>query len=125
MNKKIFEAGEMYLETLYVLKQELEEVRSVDIVNYTGKAKSSVSQALNTLKDDGFITIDDNGFLNFTEKGEKLAYKIYDRHITLTEVFISLGVSKEQAEEDACKFEHDISEETFQAIKKHLEKNKK
>ena len=66
MNKKIFEAGEMYLETLYVLKLESEEVRSVDIVNYTGKAKSSVSQALNTLKDDGFIIIDENGYLDFT-----------------------------------------------------------
>lgn len=124
MNKTIFEAGEMYLETLYVLKQELEEVRSVDIVNYTGKAKSSVSQALNTLKDDGFIIIDNNGYLDFTEKGKKIAFKIYDRHTTLTKVFVSLGVSEEQAEEDACKFEHDISEETFQAIKKHLEKHK-
>jgi DtxR family Mn-dependent transcriptional regulator len=124
MSKRIFEAGEMYLEALYILKQEQEDVRSVDIVNYTGKAKSSVSQALNTLKDDGFITIDDNGFLNFTPKREKHAFKIYDRHLTLTKFFISLGVSEEQAEIDACKFEHDISEETFKAIKKHLEKHK-
>lgn len=122
MSKKIYESGEMYLETILRLKETQETVRFVDIVKETKKAKSTVSQALTELKTKSFLKEGPNGELLLTKKGRKVAEDIYEKHCILTEFFIKLGVDPRIAEEDSCKFEHDINEETFQAIKKALEK---
>lgn len=115
---KIQESGEMYLEAILVLKKSgTPQVRAIDVANHTGYSKPSVSRALGILKKGGYITVDDDGFISFTEKGEAHACSIFERHKVLTEVFKSLGVSAGTAEEDACKIEHVISDETFNAIK--------
>lgn len=114
---KIYESGENYLETILILKKTKGNVRSVDIVEALGYSKSSVSRAVNILKDKGLITIDDNGIIDFTEKGLKHTQEIFERHNILTEFFINLGVAKEIAEEDACRIEHVISNESLEAIK--------
>ncbi len=115
---KIQESGEMYLEAILVLKQNgTPQVRAIDVVNHTGYSKPSVSRAMGILKNDGFITVDEDGFISFTEMGEEHAKTIYERHNVLTKVFEALGVSAETAEDDACKIEHVISDETFNAIK--------
>lgn len=117
----IQESGEMYLESIYVLSKTKEKVRSIDVVEYMGYSKPSVSRAVNHLKGDGYITIDSDGHLTLTDLGRNVASKIYERHTILTDLLMRLGVSKETAAEDACKIEHDISDETFEAIKRHAE----
>lgn len=114
---KIHESGEMYLESILVLKKQNPQVRAIDIVNHTGYSKPSVSRALRILKKDGYITVDDSGFISFTEKGEHHASVIMERHTVLTKLFVQLGVDEKIASEDACKIEHVISNETFQIIK--------
>ena len=120
MNVAIQESGEMYLETILILSRK-GPVRSIDVSEYMGYSKPSVSRAVSLLKSGGYLTMEDNGFLHLTEAGQELAEKIYDRHTTLTAALLSLGVDRESATEDACRIEHVISDASFQAIKKHRE----
>lgn len=117
----IYESGEMYLETIFRLKKKQEQVRSVDIVNDLNYAKSSVSRGINILKDGGFITVDNDGVIEFTPTGVEKAEQIYERHVTITKFLINeLGLDKEIAEADACRIEHVISVQTFNAIKEKI-----
>ncbi len=120
MNVAIQESGEMYLETILILSRK-GPVRSIDVSEYMGYSKPSVSRAVSLLKSGGYLTMEDNGFLHLTEAGQELAEKIYDRHTTLTEALLSLGVDRESAAEDACRIEHVISDASFHAIKAHME----
>ena len=113
------ESGEMYLETLYILSQKSSAVRQLDIAEYMDYSKPSVNRAIGLLKNGGYIESDVEGFLHLTDAGKEVAEKTYERHTLLTEYFVKLGVNKDVAAEDACKIEHDISDETFEAIKKH------
>lgn len=116
------ESGEMYLETIYVLSQQQSTVRSLDIAEYRGYSKPSVSRAVGLLKNGGYILVDKDGFITLTEEGSRVAKMIYERHILLTSVLVDLGVDEETATEDACKIEHVISEKSFDAIKKAMKK---
>ncbi|MBQ3588811.1 MAG: metal-dependent transcriptional regulator [Oscillospiraceae bacterium] len=116
----IHESGEMYLEAILVLKREMPQVRAIDIVNHTGYSKPSVSRALGILKKNDYVVVDEDGYISFTEKGEKHANTIFERHNVLTALLKKIGVSDETSEEDACKMEHVISNETFDAIKNFL-----
>ncbi len=124
MNVAMQESGEMYLETILILSRK-GPVRSIDVSEYMGYSKPSVSRAVSLLKSGGYLTMEDNGFLHLTEAGKELAEKIYDRHTTLTEALLSLGVNRESAAEDACRIEHVISDESFRAIKAHMANWKK
>ena len=115
------ESGEMYLETIYILLRRRPSVRSVDIGEYMGFSKPSVSRAVGLLKSGGYLTADKDGYLSLTEEGLEIAGKIYERHTIITSFLCSLGVDSETASHDACKMEHDISENTFLAIKRHME----
>ena len=121
----LYESGQMYLETIYVLSKEKSFVRSIDVGEHMGYSKPSVSRAVSTLKSDGYITVDENGGLKLTEKGLEVAEAMYERHTILTRILMELGVDEETAAEDACRMEHVISDATFAAIKAHLEKYKK
>ena len=116
----IQESGEMYLETILVLSKKDAPVRSLDVANEMGFSKPSVSRAMGILKTDGYIEMDEKSHITLTDKGLKVAKRIYERHILLTELLTSIGVDKKTAEEDACRVEHVISDKTFKAIKKHL-----
>ena len=116
----IKESGEMYLEAIYVLSQKSDEVRAIDVGDYLGYSKPSVSRALGLLTDDGYISRNEDSFISLTEAGKEHAKSIYERHTLLTEVFTKLGVDKETATEDACRIEHYISDTTFNAIKEHM-----
>lgn len=113
------ESGEMYLETILILSKEISAVRSIDVSEYMHFSKPSVSRAINILKNGGYVTSDPDGYLFLTDTGRSIAEKIYERHTLLTEFLIRLGVDKDTASEDACKIEHDISDTSFEAIKKH------
>ena len=115
---KLQESGEMYLETILLLKKKKANVRATDIVAELGYSKSSVSRAVNLLKDKGLITIGEDTVLEFTEAGNKIAKETYDRHIILADFLMGLGVERSIAEEDACRIEHVISKESFEALKK-------
>ncbi len=112
------ESGEMYLEAILMLTREKGAVRSLDVAEYMGFSKPSVSRAVGLLKNGGFITVDKDGHLLLTEEGQEIAEKICDRHNLLTSFLIRLGVSEEVAANDACKIEHAISDESFEALKK-------
>ena len=114
------ESGEMYLETILILSRNSSEVRSIDVADYMNVSKPSVSRAVGILKNAGYIVTGKDNSLVLTDMGLEAAERIYDRHITIAEMLRSLGVSEENAVNDACKMEHDISEETFLAFKKHL-----
>lgn len=116
------ESGEMYLETIYVLSQTSSAVRSIDVAEYMGFSKPSVSRAIGLLKSEGLVKIDKDGYLKLTEAGTILSKRIYERHTVLSKLFLQLGVEEKIASEDACRIEHYISDETFSAIKKHMEK---
>lgn len=116
----LYESGEMYLETILVLTKAGKDVRAIDVCEYMGYSKPSVSRALGILKKSGHVTVDKNGHLALTDEGRAVAEKIYERHKILTEVLIAIGVSPETASDDACKIEHHISDESFDAIKKKL-----
>ena len=120
----IYESAEDYLERILILQEKGNGVRSIDIAHDMGFSKPSISVAMKKLKEAGLIKIDDNGFITLTKEGHVIADKVYERHCVLTKVLTSIGVSEEQAEKDACKVEHVISEETFEAIKEHIEKHK-
>ena len=117
---RIQESGEMYLETIYVLQRKSGHVRSVDISEYMGYSKPSVSRAVGLLKKGGYILMDKDGTINLTEQGETVAQKIFERHTVLTQLLVNLGVDPQVASEDACKLEHAISDESFSAIKQFL-----
>ena len=119
---RIQESGEMYLEAIYMLSRKGSAPRSVDVGEYMGYSKPSVSRAMGLLKTAGYIEIDKEGLITLTESGEDLAYKIYERHTILAEFLKNLGVSDEVASEDACKIEHVLSDESFSAIKEHINK---
>lgn len=118
------ESGEMYLETIYILSKSNDAVRSLDIAEYMGFSKPSVSRAVGVLKNGKYILVDKNGYIVLTATGLEIAEKIYERHTLLTEYLVKLGVSEKTATEDACKIEHDISDESFEAIKRHINKSK-
>ena len=120
----IYESAEDYLERILILQERNKEVRSIDIAHDMGFSKPSISVAMKKLKEAGLINIDKNGFITLTKEGHIIADKVYERHCVLTKVLTSIGVSEEQAEKDACKVEHVISEETFDAIKEHIKKHK-
>ena len=113
------ESGEMYLETIYILNKK-GPVRSIDVCEYMGFSKPSVSRAVGLLKNGGYICVDKNGFLTLTDIGLEIAEKIYNRHTLLENFLVSLGVGRDTAESDACKIEHHISDESFDAIKRHI-----
>lgn len=113
------ESGEMYLETILVLSRKTGAVRSVDVGEYMGYSKPSVSRAIGLLKSGGYVTVSPEGFLVLTAEGLEVAEKIYERHRALTEFLVLIGVDPEIAAEDACKIEHDISDTSFEAIKKY------
>jgi len=117
------ESGEMYLETIFVLTRENAHVRSIDICEHMGYSKPSISRAMGLLKSSGHITIDKDGYINLTESGRRIAEQIYERHTFLTKFLISLGVCEETANDDACKIEHAISQESFEAIKSYVTQN--
>ena len=117
---RLQESGEMYLETIYVLSQKMNIVRSIDVVEHMGYSKPSVSRAVGLLKQGGYLTVEDTGNLRLSEEGRQIAQKIYARHKLLTELLTRIGVDAETASEDACKMEHVISDKTFEAIRNHL-----
>ena len=117
---KIQESAENYLETILMLKERNSEVRSVDIVNEMGFSKPSVSVAMKNLRENGYVETDASGNILLTDEGLKIAQKVFERHILITNGLIALGVNPETAAADACKIEHVLSEETFAAIKKHM-----
>ena len=122
---RIYESRENYLETILVLKKLNGQVRSIDIARKLNFSKPSGSRAIGILKEDGFVVIDRDGYIEFTEKGKQKAESVYDRHNQITEFLISIvGVSADIAEEDACRIEHVISEETFLKIKEYLNEAK-
>ena len=115
------ESGEMYLEAILVLSQRGKPVRSIDVGEYLGYTKPSVSRAMSLLRGGGYVLTDKDGFLSLTEAGLEVAERIYERHRVLSTLFMSLGVDEETATEDACRIEHVISSKTFEAIKRYCE----
>ena len=120
MTVQLQESGEMYLETIYILSQREKGVRAVDVAEYMGFSKPSVSRAVGLLRSGGYLELDENGYLVLTEEGKHFAGRTYERHLFLTDFFVSIGVDKEIAARDACKIEHDISDETFRAMKRYV-----
>lgn len=116
------ESGEMYLETIRILTNKSTTVRAIDVGEYMGYSKPSVSRALGLLKQGGFVVTNEDGYLSLTEEGKIVADKILERHTLLTEFLVRLGVDPEVASEDACRIEHVISDESFEAIKRHAGK---
>ena len=114
----------MYLETILILSGTGRRVRAIDVGEYMGFSKPSVSRAMGILRSGGYVSVDEEGFLHLTESGAEIAEKTYERHRLLTELFVSLGVREEIAAEDACKIEHDISDESFEALKRLLPEKK-
>ena len=119
---KIYASGEDYLEAVLVLQKEKGMVRSVDLARHMGFSKPSISHAVGVLKNGGFLTVDEDGYLHLTEDGREVAEKIYERHQFFTEQLVAVGVDRETAERDACRIEHAISEETFQKLKASVKK---
>ena len=118
---KMHASGENYLETILILKREKGYVRSIDIANRMEFSKPSVSRAVGLLRENGYITMDPkDGFIELTEKGQEVAERMYERHDLISRWLMALGVSAETAAEDACRIEHDLSEETFEKIKLHI-----
>lgn len=124
MNKKDNESEEMYLETILLLKEEKDIVRAIDVSEKMNFSRASVSTALKNLKEKQYIDVLPNGNIIFLEKGKEYATKVFDRHQTITKFLIGLGVDENIAEEDACKLEHILSEETFLKIKEKVNENK-
>ena len=116
----VHESGEMYLEAIHVLTKKNGHVRSIDVSEYLGYSKPSVSRAMGILRSGGYITVEKDGSISLTEAGQEIAEKIYARHTLLTKLLIHIGVSEETAAEDACKLEHAISDESFEALKRYV-----
>lgn len=122
---RLQESGEMYLESIYRLSQQMNYVRAIDISEYMGYSKPSVSRAVSLLKNGGYIVLSEENHITLTDSGREIAEKIYSRHTVLTELLVRLGVAEDVAAEDACRMEHTISDETFEAIKRHVENDMK
>lgn len=122
---KIQESGENYLETILMLGQSGHPVRSIDIVNELGYSKPSVSVAMKKLRENGYINMDNDGYITLSETGLEIAERMYERHTLLSSFLIRLGVDEKTAVEDACRIEHVISPETFQKLKEHVEGHEK
>lgn len=118
---KIRKSAEDYLEAMLVMQERHGYIRSIDIATELNVTKPSVSYATKRLRENGYITMDKEGLITLTEKGLEIAESMYERHRLLTQFFVRLGINEDVAREDACKIEHDLSEETFQAIKNHVE----
>ena len=118
----ITEAVENYLETILILSQKQPDVHAIDICSYLGYSRPTVSIILKKMKDEGLVTVDSDNHIRLTELGKGVAERIYDRHKVLTDFFTYLGVNRDVASEDACKVEHDISDETFDLLKKYYNK---
>lgn len=119
------ESGEMYLEAILVLAKKSGCVRSIDVSEYLGYSKPSVSRAMGILREGGYILMEKDGAITLTDSGKKLAETIYERHTVLSELLIRLGVDEKTATDDACRIEHVISDESFQAIKQYYYQHKK
>ncbi len=124
MKHKILESGEDYLETILVLHNRNGEVRSIDIATELDYSKPSVSVAMKNLREQECITVDKNGYIELTEKGKAIAEKVYERHLLFTEWLMSMGVPEDIAAKDACRIEHCLSTESFEAIKRHVKEYK-
>ena len=122
MKMNIHESAENYLEAMLMLKEERGYIRSIDVATLLGVSKPSVSYATKRLRESGYISFDQAGMIELLEPGLEIAERIYERHKLMTELLIGLGVSPQTAREDACKVEHDLSEETFDAIRNHVRK---
>ena len=117
---KIQESAENYLETIYVLNKKNGSIRSIDVANELSFSKASVSVAMKSFREEGYITVDEDGTLNLTEKGLEIALRVYERHEVLAKALMALGVDEETAYEDACKIEHHISDTSIEKIKEHF-----
>ena len=125
MKDRVSESKENYLETILILHNRNGEVRSVDVAAELDFSKPSVSVAMKNLREDNCIIVDDNGYITLTKRGREIAERVYERHLLFTDWLVSLGVPEDIAAEDACRIEHDISAESFEAIKKYIAKHKK
>ncbi len=121
---QVHESGENYLETILILERRRGQVRSVDIAGELGFSKPSVSVAMKQFRENGLIAVDGDGFIHLTESGRAIAERIYERHCLLSRYLMLLGVSPEVAQADACKLEHDLSQESFDKIRQHYEKHR-
>ncbi len=121
---KIQKSSQDYLETMLIMKERHGYIRSIDIAEHLGVTKPSVSYATKRLRENGYITMDKDGLITLTDSGMAIAQSMYDRHRVLTDFFISLGVPEDIALDDACKIEHDLSQETFEAIIRHAQGQK-
>lgn len=117
---KIQESAQDYLESILVLSQQKEHVRATDICNYFGYARATVSVFLKQLKENGYVTVSEHNHIYLTDEGKRIAEEMYERHQFLTDLFIRIGVSAETAQKDACRVEHYVSQETFEAMKEHF-----
>ena len=117
---KIHESSENYLEAILMIREEKGRVRSIDVANKLGFTKPSISRAMSLLRENGYIDIGDDGHITLTKSGEEIAERIYERHRLLTRWLVYLGVSESSASEDACRLEHDVSQETFDKLKEHI-----
>lgn len=120
---RIKESAENYLEAILMIKNKKGCARSIDVANHLNFTKASVSVAMKSFREDGYITVDSEGNLDLTEKGLKIAEKVYERHVLIAKALMALGVSEDTAYEDSCRIEHDISDETFDKIKEHVKRN--
>lgn len=118
---EMHESGENYLETILMLKERMGQVRSIDIANEMGFTKPSISVAMKKLRENGYIEVDEEGYITLKDDGYEIATRIYERHKTVAQLLMLLGVNEETALDDACRMEHDISEESYQSLKKHYE----
>lgn len=119
---KIFESSENYLEAILMLKEQKGSVRSIDVVHHMNFSKPSVSRAMSLLRENGYITMSPEGWIELTESGLEVAERIYERHRLISQWFVAIGVTPEVAAADACRVEHDLSEETFEKLKAYLQK---
>lgn len=117
---KLRQSGEDYLETILILSEK-GEVRSIDIANEMSVSKPSVCRAVKILKNGGFINVDENGYITFTDEGKKTAESVYERHTVLTDWLVGIGVDEKTAAEDACRLEHNFSDDSFEKLKNHIE----
>lgn len=116
----LHESGQMYLESIYILLQKSDKIRAIDVGAHLGYSKPSVSRAVGILKKDGYISVDDEGYITLNDSGREVAEQLYERHTILTNMLVALGVDEETAAEDACRIEHVISDSSFLAVKKHF-----